>query len=78
MAFNIDPSILKYMHVFFHCMSFARMYTSVPQACVACRGQERLSDSLILELQTVVNFYMVAGNSVLFGTSARAIMVLIP
>jgi hypothetical protein len=44
------------------CVWVSRLHIGVPCACKALRGQNRVSDPMELELQTVVSSYVVAGD----------------
>jgi hypothetical protein len=51
-----------FKNYFYVCGHFANMYVCAPHVCSAHGNQKKVSDSLELELQTVVNLHVGAGN----------------
>lgn len=52
---------LRY-HLFYLFGCFACMHVCIPLVCLVLRGQKKASDSLALQLQKVVNYYVGSGN----------------
>ena len=51
-----------FLLIFNVCECFACMHVYAPHACNACRGQTKASESLKLEVYTVVSCHVSAGN----------------